>query len=305
MEPIIIDNLYNFGEDEVRLGIDEAGRGPVLGPMVYAGFYCKKNDEKLLKEMKIDDSKKINEADREKMFIKLNNSKLPFGWRVYVLMPQDISAKMLKKQKYNLNEISHDTAISIIEHVISRGCNLSEVFVDTVGKASTYEEKLQKLFPHIKCTVKEKADSLYPVVSAASICAKVTRDFLLKKWKYEEPIINTDNSRFSNSNSNKNNNSSSYEFGSGYPGDPVTKNFLKNNFDSVFGFPSIVRFSWSTADSMLENLGDKIEWYDDEENNDSKSMKRKIPFDYSKFQRPSIERSLFYSKIGLDLVENL
>lgn len=288
MEPIIIDNLYEFGNEEVRLGIDEAGRGPVLGPMVYSGFYCNKEHEKLLKEMKIDDSKKITEADREKMFVKLNNSKLPFGWRVHILLPQDISAKMLKKQKYNLNEISHDTAISIIEHVINRGCNLTEVFVDTVGKASVYEEKLQKMFPHIKCTVKEKADSLYPVVSAASICAKVTRDFLLKKWKYEEPIINIDNG-----------------FGSGYPGDLVTKNFLKNNFDSVFGFPSIVRFSWSTADTMLENLGEKIEWYDDEEGNDSKALKRKIPFDYSKFKSPYIKRSTFYSKNGLDLVENL
>uniref|UniRef100_A0A8C9H2T5 Ribonuclease n=1 Tax=Piliocolobus tephrosceles TaxID=591936 RepID=A0A8C9H2T5_9PRIM len=288
MEPIIIDNVFDFGKEEVRLGIDEAGRGPVLGPMVYAGFYCNEKDERLLKEMKIDDSKKISESDREKMFIKLNNSSLPFGWRVHVLMPQDISAKMLKKQKYNLNEISHDTAISIIEHVISRGCNLTEVYVDTVGKASVYEEKLQKIFPNIKCIVKEKADSLFPVVSAASICAKVTRDFLIKKWKYEEPIININNG-----------------FGSGYPGDPVTKNFLKNNFDAIFGFPSIVRFSWSTADNMLETMGEKIEWYDDEENNDVKSMKRKIPFDYTKIQRPYISRSTFYSKNGFDLIEDL
>ncbi|CXI64470.1 ribonuclease H2 subunit A, putative [Plasmodium berghei] len=288
MEPILIDNLYEFGNEEVRLGIDEAGRGPVLGPMVYSGFYCKKEDEKLLKEMKIDDSKKITEHDREKMFYKLNNSKLPFAWRVHILMPQDISAKMLKRQKYNLNEISHDTAISIIQHVLNRGCNLTEVFVDTVGKASVYEEKLQKLFPNIKCVVKEKADSLYPVVSAASICAKVTRDFLIKKWKYEEHIINIDKG-----------------FGSGYPGDPVTKNFLKNNFDPIFGFPSIVRFSWSTADTMLENLGEKIEWYDEEESNNSKAMKRKIPFDYSKLQKPLINRSQFYAKNGLDLVSNL
>uniref|UniRef100_A0A8C9GNH6 Ribonuclease n=1 Tax=Piliocolobus tephrosceles TaxID=591936 RepID=A0A8C9GNH6_9PRIM len=288
MEPMIIDNIFDFGKEEVRLGIDEAGRGPVLGPMVYAGFYCNEKDERLLKEMKIDDSKKISESDREKMFIKLNNSSLPFGWRVHVLMPQDISAKMLKKQKYNLNEISHDTAISIIEHVISMGCNLTEVYVDTVGKASVYEQKLQKIFPNIKCIVKEKADSLFPVVSAASICAKVTRDFLIKKWKYEESIINIDKG-----------------FGSGYPGDPVTKNFLKNNFDAIFGFPSIVRFSWSTADNMLETMGEKIEWYDDEENNDAKSMKRKIPFDYTKIQRPYINRSTFYSKNGFDLIEDL
>lgn len=288
MEPIIIDNLYKFGDEELRLGIDEAGRGPVLGPMVYSGFYCNAEHEKLLKEMKIDDSKKISELDRERMFIKLNQSMLPFGWRVHILMPQDISAKMLQKQKYNLNELSHDTAISIIQHVLDRGCNLKEVYVDTVGKASVYQEKLQKIFPQLKCTVTEKADALFPVVSAASICAKVTRDFILRKWKYEEPIVNIDQG-----------------FGSGYPGDPITKKFLKNNFDPIFGFPSIVRFSWSTADNMLENSGDQIEWYDDEESSDVKSMKRKIPFDYNKLKYPDVQRSAFYSKNGLDLVEQL
>lgn len=50
---------------------------------------------------------------------------------------------------------------------------LSQVFVDTVGPADKYEDKLSKLFPGIKVTVRPKADSLFPVVSAASICAKV------------------------------------------------------------------------------------------------------------------------------------
>lgn len=300
MEPIIIDNLYPFGDEEVSLGIDEAGRGPVLGPMVYAGFYCNESHEKLLKEMKIDDSKKITDKDRERMFIQLNNSKLPFGWRVHILMPQDISAKMLQKQKYNLNEISHDTAISIIQHVISRGCNLKKIFVDTVGKAEVYQNKLKNIFPDIEITVKEKADSLFPVVSAASICAKVTRDFILRRWKYEEPIINLDSDLNGVG-------SSTYglAFGSGYPGDPNTKKFLTNNFDEVFGFPSIVRFSWSTADNMIDNKGNKIEWYDDIETNDAKAMKRKTEFDRSKFKYPDIKMSTFYSRNGIDMVQSL
>lgn len=51
---------------------------------------------------------------------------------------------------------------------------LLQVFVDTVGPAEKYEDKLSKLFPGIKVTVRPKADSLFPVVSAASICAKVS-----------------------------------------------------------------------------------------------------------------------------------
>ena len=48
-----------------------------------------------------------------------------------------------------------------------------QVYVDTVGDPKKYEAKLSHLFPGIKCVVRKKADSLYPIVSAASICAKV------------------------------------------------------------------------------------------------------------------------------------
>jgi ribonuclease H2 subunit A len=69
-----------------------------------------------------------------------------------------------------------------------------------VGSAEKYQAKLSLLFPDIDITVAKKADSLYPVVSAASICAKVTRDALLHSWKFLE---NVDVDR---------------NFGSGYPG---------------------------------------------------------------------------------------
>ena len=52
----------------------------------------------------------------------------------------------------------------------------------------------------------------------------------------------------------------SKEWGSGYPGDAVTKKFLRDNFDSFFGFPSIVRFSWKTAETILEEKGVKVEF---------------------------------------------
>lgn len=46
--------------------------------------------------------------------------------------------------------------------------------MDTVGPADKYEHKLSQRFPGIQVTVRPKADSLFPVVSAASICAKVS-----------------------------------------------------------------------------------------------------------------------------------
>ena len=81
------------------------------------------------------------------------------------------------RSKYNLNAISHDTAISLIQGVLVKGVKVSEVYIDTVGDPAKYEKRLRDIFPQIpKIIVSKKADSLFPIVSAASICAKVSQD---------------------------------------------------------------------------------------------------------------------------------
>ncbi len=62
----------------------------------------------------------------------------------------------------------------------------SKIFVDTVGDPDKYANKIRTRFPKIKITVSKKADSLYPVVSASSICAKVVRDQIVQTWKIHE-----------------------------------------------------------------------------------------------------------------------
>ncbi|XP_055975819.1 ribonuclease H2 subunit A isoform X1 [Sorex fumeus] len=227
------------------LGIDEAGRGPVLGPMVYAICYCPLSRLADLEGLKVADSKTLLESERERLFAKMEEDGEFVGWALDVLSPNLISTSMLGRVKYNLNSLSHDTAEGLVRFALDQGVNVTQVFVDTVGPPEPYEKKLKQRFPGIEVTVKAKADALYPVVSAASICAKVARDQAVKSWRFVEELEELDT-----------------EYGSGYPNDPKTKAWLRKHVEPVFGFPQFVRFSWSTAQSLLEKEAEGVLWED-------------------------------------------
>ncbi|KAH9277125.1 ribonuclease HII [Batrachochytrium salamandrivorans] len=248
------------------LGVDEAGRGPVLGPMVYAVSYTPSTHKEKLKDIGFADSKVLSESQRDELFARIEKESSWIGWAVTVCSPQDISESMLRRTKYNLNALAHDTTINLIQSVLDQGVNVQEVFVDTVGPAETYQAKLQKRFPQIgKIVVSKKADSLFPIVSAASICAKVTRDAILKNWEFVETGID----------------STQRGFGSGYPSDPKTTAWLRNHLDPVFGFPRIVRFSWSTTAKLLETHGVSVLWKHEQEETDSYklSMSKRLRYE--------------------------
>lgn len=102
------------------------------------------------------------------------------------IMPETLSAKMLSLPAISLNVISKNAAKLLIQQALDQGFNISKVYVDTVGDAKKYEMELSMVFKTIDFKVASKADSTYPVVSAASICAKVNRDHILKDWKFKE-----------------------------------------------------------------------------------------------------------------------
>ncbi|XP_007993619.1 ribonuclease H2 subunit A [Chlorocebus sabaeus] len=232
-------------KEPCALGVDEAGRGPVLGPMVYAICYCPLSHLADLEALKVADSKTLLESERERLFAKMEENRDFVGWALDVLSPNLISTSMLGRVKYNLNSLSHDTATGLIQYALDQGVNVTQVFVDTVGMPETYQARLQQSFPGIEVTVKAKADALYPVVSAASICAKVARDQAVKKWKFVEKLQDSDT-----------------DYGSGYPNDPKTKAWLKEHVEPVFGFPQFVRFSWRTAQTILEKEAEDVIWED-------------------------------------------
>ncbi|KAF5280665.1 hypothetical protein FQA39_LY05313 [Lamprigera yunnana] len=238
-----------FKEKPCILGIDEAGRGPVLGPMVYGIAFCPLEESKILKTSECADSKTLTEEKRDNIFSSLCSSENVFGFAVDVISPTYISNCMLSRTKISLNVVSMNSAVGLIKAVEEAGVNINHIYVDTVGsKPEKYQSYLLDLFPNYDITVAKKADSTYPIVSAASICAKVTRDHALKVWKFPEGL-----------------NLSLKDFGCGYPGNSVTKDFLNNYCDAVFGFPQIVRFSWSTASNLLEEKGYEVDWEDFEE----------------------------------------
>lgn len=248
------------------LGIDEAGRGPVLGmnvqiklymlsfsivgPMVYGIAVCCVNEATTLENLGCADSKALNEEKRDEIFSKMLKSN-KVAWSVEIISPKTICNSMLQRSKCSLNEISMNSAIGLIKAVEAQGVKISYIYVDTVGPPEKYQSHLSRLFPKYGITVAKKADSTYAIVSAASICAKVTRDHALKVWKCEE----LDNVSYK-------------DFGSGYPSDPVTKQFLRDNCNPVFGFPNLVRFSWSTASAVLEQNAYNVEFEETDEKSD-------------------------------------
>ncbi|CAF0951805.1 unnamed protein product [Adineta ricciae] len=238
------------------LGIDEAGRGPVLGPMVYSAFFCDEDHLSVLNDLGCADSKQLTEERRASIFAEYEKHKTYLGFVLKVLSPHMISTCMLRRKKY---VAPTDAAMELIQSVLDQGINVKQVFVDTVGDPDKYANKIRARFSKLKVTVSKKADSLYPVVSASSICAKVVRDQIVQTWKIKE----FDEEK------------QAMQFGSGYPGDPQTKRFLTEALDEIFGFPKFVRFSWSTASTIIENRCVKVTWDDDEDENVNTSTTKK------------------------------
>src|SRR2546421_7577086 len=110
------------------LGIDEAGRGPVLGPMCFGVAYCAISEYEELINEEYKDSKKLNERERELLLQRIINNQDNIGWGVRSLSPQDISA-MTIRDNINLNKQSHASTIQLIHEVIRTGINIKKIYV--------------------------------------------------------------------------------------------------------------------------------------------------------------------------------
>ena len=228
--------------------------------MVYALLYLplEKHRSLLAEAHHFDDSKVLTPAVRSSLMQSLctpdTDLSQTCGWATRVMSARDISAGMLKPAgTYNLNAQAMDATIDLIKDVFAKGVNVREIYIDTIGSSAAYQKKLERIFPTTMITVATKADSLYPCVSAASVCAKVTRDAALEvcyqtyasdSSRSEEPKVSAEG------------------WGSGYPSDARCTTWLKAQMNPVFGWGTECRFSWGTAKDLLEakGSGTKVDW---------------------------------------------
>ena len=208
----------------LTMGIDEAGRGAMLGPLVVAGIVVDEQGEKELRRMGVKDSKKLTPKRREELAPKIE----AVCKSVLVMRVQPCRIDKLRGEGINLDKIE---AIKMAE-IISMS-DADTVFVDSL--THTPKKFMNLIMEHMegrnpKMNVENYADETYPVVSAASIIAKVERDAAIDEIKKK---VNVD-------------------FGVGYSHDKRTIEFVEKLIQTREPLPSYVRQSWITTQLLQE-----------------------------------------------------
>jgi len=219
------------------LGIDDAGRGPVLGPMVLAGVLIKKQDEKELKEWGAKDSKQVKKEKREEIAEKI---KKKFSFASEIIHAHEIDTKT--NNGINLNRIEAIAAARIVNELAEKTENseIIEVYIDCPSpncenwKAVVERYIKAEIKKRIKIHAEHKADVNHVVCSGASIIAKTTRDSEIEKIKKDLGC----------------------DFGSGYASDELTMQFVRDNF-SILKEKKLIRECWDTCKQIKKEKEQK------------------------------------------------
>jgi ribonuclease HII len=204
-------------------GVDESGRGPVVGPMVVAGVLVE-NDAELVR-IGACDSKKLTPRQRENLEKKIKA--VVQKYEIIVLPASDIDDL---RRAMTLNELEVFVFSKIIEKLRPDVCYVDAADVNEVRFG---RDILVRLTYTPTLISKHKADDIYPIVGAASILAKTTRDEHIRQIAKElEERIHL-------------------PLGSGYAADPITIRFLKAWLETYGDFPPNVRRSWDTAQKLM------------------------------------------------------
>ena len=214
-------------------GIDEAGRGPCVGPLVMAVTCIEKKNEQSLFDLGVRDSKLILKKKREDFFPKIK--KLVTEYNISKITATKLDVLMIRK---SLNEIEAMMAGELLNSLKKKP---DLVYVDSPDTLEANFAVRIKKYISFDTIIKaeHKADINYPVVSAASIIAKVTRDKEIEKLEKTYGKI-----------------------GSGYSHDERTITFLKKYLHENNSLPNIVRKSWVTTQNILKEKYQKkiVNW---------------------------------------------
>lgn len=201
----------------MHCGVDEAGRGSVMGPLVVGAVFAESDEP--LTSIGVKDSKKLTPRRREAMYEEITAC---VGWTVVIASAADVDER---RKTMSLNEVE----LRMFAEACSRQ-PAGKVYADCpdVNEAS-FAQRLGALVPGTEIIAKHKADDTYPVVSAASIVAKVTRDRMMDDIRAEFGT----------------------NIGSGYPSDHYTMDFIAQWIRENGRAPEHVRCSWEPVRQML------------------------------------------------------
>lgn len=199
-------------------GVDEAGRGPVMGPLVVAAVMV--DDERPLKAMGVADSKLLSPRRREELDRQIRAIATV---ETVTVSAADID-EFLKESTLNILEVKHFAALIDRLHPHSVYIDAADVIEERFGRRV---QELLTCRPEMVC--RHRADATYPVVSAASVIAKVARDRAI--GELEESV--------------------GRPIGSGYAHDEVTLKFIREWLRDTGSLPPQVRTSWKTTKDIL------------------------------------------------------
>lgn len=206
------------------LGIDEAGRGPVIGSMFIGGFMAEEEDLPQLEELGVKDSKKLSDSRRDRMDEVLED--------IGEVFLKEVTASQIDelREVMSLNEIELQSFAEVVEKADPDKVYLDLPEPDAERFVRKVKKELPPRFEDVEFVAEHGADDEYDIVSAASIAAKSARERHVKDLKEKY----------------------GYDFKSGYPHDKPTIEFLEKYVEKNGELPPETRNSWSTAERILK-----------------------------------------------------
>ncbi|WP_428325709.1 ribonuclease HII [Nitrosopumilus sp.] len=200
-------------------GIDDAGRGSMLGPLVISGISIDKRKLRKLSSLGVKDSKKLSPKNRELLYKKI--IELVDDYYIAKIPPRSIDASV---KRHGLNELEAKYMAKVVSKL-----DPDTSYVDSCDVNPTrFGKEISKLSDNHKIKSYHHADSRFVIVSAASILAKVTRDRSIEKLR------------------------KNHDLGSGYPSDSKTVKFVTKYYKINHSLPTFVRKSWKPVQKILD-----------------------------------------------------
>ncbi|MDP3989682.1 MAG: ribonuclease HII [archaeon] len=217
-------------KDRIIVGVDEAGRGPVLGPLVMVALAFKENDIQKLEWLGVKDSKLLSSQVREELFERIRE--IVHDFRIEVIEPDAIDLSV-KSENTNLNWLEAETSARLVSELHPDKVIIDCPSVNIPAYRNYFANKLSEGVRNTaELVVEHKADFNHMVVAAASIIAKVIRDKSVESIHREIGI----------------------DFGSGYLTDPKTQDFLEKYHET---HADLFRKSWRSYTRIEERKKQK------------------------------------------------